>query len=34
MEVLQAMLAIDPAQRPAYHEIQQMLDEYWGQQGQ
>lgn len=32
MEVLQAMLAIDPTQRPAYHEIQQMLDHYWGQQ--
>lgn len=34
MEVLNAMLAIDPLQRPAYHEIQQILDEYWGQQGE
>ena len=34
MEVINAMLAIDSAQRPAYHELQQILDDYWAQQGE
>jgi aconitase B len=32
MEVLESMLAMDASQRPAYHEIQHLLDDFWSRQ--
>jgi hypothetical protein len=32
VEILESMLSINPIDRPAYHEIQRLLDNFWANQ--